>query len=843
MATAVTLTGTILLPDGTAPQGGQLRFQLTATDTDQTTRDSFAIGGSSFIDLEDGAIPAGTTIWPNTAGLAGSSYDIYHHWIDAEGRKQQRVLAARRTVSDESDTVDIAELIDAGVTAPDNTYVMTITVDEYNAVIEAEANVVEIAAEFGDLNVTPADMEEKVGQAAASASAAEQSANDASDSADLAESYAQEAEDSPVSGGSGYSALHHAAKAAGSATAAETAATASQDAQALAETAAANAQASAMRSWDDASAFLMAAGLAPGDLLPLGKHKAKTGELWTVGGSDATFRPHPFTGQPFRAEAVDATLSAPALKDPFSRDITDALQTAMARNLDFVIPDDGDVFTISDTIEVGNGVKISGNGRTRLRVLDEDFATEVFRFGSGKGGYNKLSGFIIANQNAHASDLFRITADRAQGPQWKNLFERIYAYRFKTAITFDGFSQEDWASENTFLSCKFVNCRTGILAANDQAVNNTFYQCDFENYDETVEGVSIVDAQNDILKITRGGAYNFHDCSLIGRGSMIHYVPDTGTTPFSAGHINIESCRAELRSSNPTGSLYTTNGWIYQDPAGEFNNYRELTVNVKNTLMIMYGGSIDLARYRERLTLNLDGVTARGGRATVRQFPTSRTYTYPYGVNSRVTISDNCSGITSAYGGTNGEVTPYGTIDTASASPVNDHGRAMVSITSQNIDDVNFVSVFGGGSAGIIGRGYAKKDSTRMVYTGAGTFVADLLFIAPHNGKPYKWGLYKYPSSIDAAPNYELWIVKNKADWVNPAALDFATDAYNLGETGGLGGFAGGKEFFVNFPTSATVLGSATAGVSPLWSEGRMAIRRKTGTTVTLTGHFWIDFW
>jgi len=199
MASTVPLTGSVLLPDGTPLPNGQLRFQLTATDSDQISREVFPGGGLIVIDLIDGEIPAGTEIWRNTAGLRGTAYQIYQAWTDQDGRMQQRHMGLR-TVGDAA-SYTYAGLIDADPPETANTYSMTITADEYQQALAAR--------------------------------------DGAGESATLSAAYAQTPEDTTVPGGAGYSALHYAAKAGADAAAADAA-------RELAEAAVTNAQAAAL---------------------------------------------------------------------------------------------------------------------------------------------------------------------------------------------------------------------------------------------------------------------------------------------------------------------------------------------------------------------------------------------------------------------------------------------------------------------------------------------------------------------------------------------------------------------------------------------------------------------
>lgn len=603
-------------------------------------------------------------------------------------------------------------------------------------------------------------------------------------------------------------------------------------------------------------------------IYPMGARvSAKTGEAWDIvppGTANSSI--HPKSGQTIRAVPSGAVISAPAIKDPFSRNITDAAHTALARGQDFLVPYDGQgAFIVSDTIEIGRQQSVKGNGLVILDFDNTDEGKEMFRFGYGYAGHNKLAGMTLRDKNPFTSTLYSISGDAdLGGAQWKNYFERMYGYRFGVGVHFKGEDREDWASENAWMSCKFVNCKIGILAENDQALNNTFYQTDFENYDDSDSGTT--DDQFTILKMTRGGGFNFHGCSLIGRGKFLHYVPGANSThrkPFSGAIVNVTDCRAELRNSSPADPQFTTDGWIYQDPSGNYSDYRWLDINVKGMKWVVYGGQPDILRYARNLQVQFSSCEASGGRVIAKQYPVANSYSFAtsplsegrtalVGARSRVVIGDDCSGISYRHGGVFGDVTEYGTIDTTRAAPVLNSGQGFIGAISQIVDADGFIDYASGPSASEMGRGYMPSEPRRMVYNNYGEIPEDeVKFIAPYKGRPVRWGIYKVPNTYTVDCNYELRIVKNKAQWTGTRIVDgvtvpapsFPNDSYLLGSTGSLANQAGGREYDISFPSNGAVLGTGVAQLSAEWLEGRMIFRRVGGSGPRLIGNFWVEYW
>lgn len=72
MVSTVPITGSIVLPDGSAFDGGTLYFTLSGPDTE----DDVAVAGEYVTGLTGTDIPAGFEVWRNSAGSRGTSYQI-----------------------------------------------------------------------------------------------------------------------------------------------------------------------------------------------------------------------------------------------------------------------------------------------------------------------------------------------------------------------------------------------------------------------------------------------------------------------------------------------------------------------------------------------------------------------------------------------------------------------------------------------------------------------------------------------------------------------------------------------------------------------------------------------
>jgi len=199
MATTATLTGTFVLPNDAAPDSAVLSVTLSAMDTDQNTRHVLPDDGSFTVALVAGEkIPAGQTIWQNTAGLRGTHYRATLAWTASDGRLLSRYLGSFQVGDDAS--YDMADLLDQPPIAslPEGWY-STLTQGDYDAAITARDEAVAAAEDTAeDAIATAADRVQtgidavataadrvQTGQDAATASAAAIAAEASADRVDL----------------------------------------------------------------------------------------------------------------------------------------------------------------------------------------------------------------------------------------------------------------------------------------------------------------------------------------------------------------------------------------------------------------------------------------------------------------------------------------------------------------------------------------------------------------------------------------------------------------------------------------------------------------------------------
>ena len=152
MATTSILTGTFTLPNNAAPESAVLSVTLSAMDTDQNTGHVLPDDGLFTVALVAGEIPAGQTIWQNTAGLRGTHYRATLAWTASDGRLLSRYLGSFQVGDDAS--YDMADLLDQPpiATLPEGWY-STLTQAQYDAAITARDEA--LAAATAD-RLTPA---------------------------------------------------------------------------------------------------------------------------------------------------------------------------------------------------------------------------------------------------------------------------------------------------------------------------------------------------------------------------------------------------------------------------------------------------------------------------------------------------------------------------------------------------------------------------------------------------------------------------------------------------------------------------------------------------------------
>ena len=431
-------------------------------------------------------------------------------------------------------------------------------------------------------------------------------------------------------------------------------------------------------------------------------------------------------------------------------------------------------------------------------------------------------------------------------PLWKNTFCNIEISGFALSHTYTSNqpllgATHAHCSETLWLHSRFVNNKVTCLIQNCQAVNNFYIHCDFENFDTSyINGQTINDENFEFFIDESGGGISIIDASWIGRGRWFGWRYPTGGNTLFAGsqQFNIDTVRAELRSSH-IGVLFEelihgVSGTLFTD------------ISVNNVSTVSQGAVIDLLRYGGRLKFSATNVKPVGGTGSfiVRQFPTlGRTASGSINQGSMSSVYiDRCGQIeyvretTSPYGQYNRNATGKVEITRSDTSSTN---------ASTSSDTQGFIKLAYGGDIKQLGYGLCTYSPfSKLIYnfdSTSGGFVANsqIKIIMPRNARPLKFFTYKHAQRLGDATPFNLYIVKDVANWAT-STFNKDTDAFLISSiaAGVTTGKAGYFESTITIPTS-------TMGVENMsgygnWLEGRIMIEYLGG--VAYAGFIGIEY-
>lgn len=147
MATTSLITGSVLLPDGTPPVDGILKFVLSGMDTD--TGEVIAPYEVSYALEANGDLPVSCEVYENGAGLRGTIYTVYvlHALVDAFGGASTYIERKLGTIqTNDVGPHTLSALLNAGAPTIPGSWVMSITEDAYNYAVAAVATTAANAA-------------------------------------------------------------------------------------------------------------------------------------------------------------------------------------------------------------------------------------------------------------------------------------------------------------------------------------------------------------------------------------------------------------------------------------------------------------------------------------------------------------------------------------------------------------------------------------------------------------------------------------------------------------------------------------------------------------------------
>jgi len=379
-----------------------------------------------------------------------------------------------------------------------------------------------------------------------------------------------------------------------------------------------------------------------------------------------------------------------------------------------------------------------------------------------------------------------------------------------------------FCSEFVMFHSRVRNCRTFLLQRNIQAVDFTMIATDVENDD--------AGEQYTFIRDEVGGEYKIYGGSFVGKGLLLDGVQSgSSTSLWQASKLVFSETRFELRDGHI--------GNLVRLPQAAFQT--EALVQFDNCQFLCFTQHLNLLEYAGRVSVIVNNCNTLSGTLTVRESPTlnvSATFSGSNGWQSlgSVSIKDSPNvfyekRIDSAFGTYNESATTPVTIE-------NRVGQAAgnVIVDAQGWQKLRSPTIQQRGAGMTIGLERPvlyNVDSPNSGFTSAKITV-------PYLATPTKFVLFRHSSNRGIAQEIKLYLVKDNADWANPASFDKATDAIEIATTGALTTRTGYMEFEINF-TDAYLTGAGAgyfqSGLGN-WEEGRLFIEASTGSWAGFAG-------
>jgi hypothetical protein len=518
------------------------------------------------------------------------------------------------------------------------------------------------------------------------------------------------------------------------------------------------------------------------------------------------------------------------------------IDRAMAGNRVLLLP--AGSFVFSDTLLIDSTIEIRGAGRDRTNLIFNNAtagksAIKLVRNSSK----SRFSSFTLGDGTFGTSCGIELT-DSISGSGTnvaKNTFDNIevvgfavgHKYTSTTPLTGSGHAM---CSENLWVHCRFVINILTCLNENCQAFNNGYVHCDFENFNTTYRGTTVVDSYDFFSDVAGGGIY-IEGGSIVGRGKVYKWAyPATGTGLWNGGSFTWQNSRFEARS--------THNGAVINEEVSGVTGSLTLNVDIKNIEVVTFSQTIDFLRYGGRLNARIERVfpTAGTGTLNVRQYPT-------LGRTSNTTTASQ--GAVELYDSTLYRVldttSPHGTYNrnatgklTAVGMGSSSTGTGMVLETT---GATTWFALAGPGDAQQLGMQLQSiSTATRLVWNNdnpSSGVTGDVYVKLPAGGRPMKLVAFKHATNFATNTGFLLYLVKDQANWAVPGTFAKATDATlvaSMPSTLNLAGY-----FEANCQLTANILGNEIRSGFGSWTEGRMYFEKVGGATA-FNGWFGVEY-
>ena len=479
----------------------------------------------------------------------------------------------------------------------------------------------------------------------------------------------------------------------------------------------------------------------------------------------------------------------------------------------------GGNYRITNTLQINNSFSLTLQGMgERETILNFDNVVEdKVMFDLTKESSNSVfKDMQINDVNGGTSIAFRATegirgVDGGSISHYKDSLERCRVSSFKVGFWFDTDGNELDANEHIFLSepmffhTRFKNCRTSFLVQNIQAVDITLVGTDIENDDAGEEYT--------ILKDTVGASFRMYGGSVVGKGFFYDGDFLAGSVSlWQAGKIYVNDTRFEIRATRLKDFIKIP----------QSNAQLNLQVEFDSCMFLCFGQRVRFVDYLGKIDLKLKQCRTLSGSMFIEHRPYqfwSGTFTNPYYFSNGSIALDDCFGI-----------------DYEKGAPASGDPRytVRVDVTSKGgdgsfnavADADDFIS-YDNKNYHQWACGLNRMESTLLTYAldSASAGIGDVKVFLPKGARPAKLVMWKDPTIRTSDVNYELYFVKDKADWAT-TTFDEATDAILIATTGSTAGQFGEVE--VSIAPTANNIATFKAGESS-WEEGRLFFKAVGG--------------
>lgn len=473
-------------------------------------------------------------------------------------------------------------------------------------------------------------------------------------------------------------------------------------------------------------------------------------------------------------------------------------------------------YKITNTLTIGDtkGISIIGESPQGTVVrFDNSVEDKELFYLSPSSTYCTFESFQVQDGTPGKSIAFKAKdqiniADTR--PNWKMYFHNMRILFFKigylatTDTPLTG-ANHGFLDGVTFSHCKFRNNEISYYNQNSQAVNINFFNTDSEN---DASGERYVHIKDDT-----GFTMNIFGGSWIGRGKIYEGIySDSATNLFASGNITFTGTRFEIRS----GSL----GDLISLP----KRYPVIFMNVvmNGCSFAGFGQTIPFVKFAGKSNIQINDCVVVSGNFVIKQYPTSGVSGADAvgGMHSYGSVRINRS---RGFSYMKADSSFLGALQTDHVAPVRIE-QVPFGPNGQFVADAQSFMALASPEMSQRGAGLGTTTSSMLVYNSDNPArgFKSLKLKLPYYSTPMSLVLFKQPIAYADAITYKLYVVKDNADWANPASFNPATDAILIADSGSTANKAGYMEFPISLTNTYLNATSYFQAGFGKWLEGRL---------------------